>query len=314
MRTLLIVLFLLACSSSFAQLAVSRIQYVYELKKELGSKAWPAFGEEKYNIPIIYFNGDTTYIANPHNKFLQQFNPAMIFESPGLKVFRLNYRIDTARLRMFVSMTSGPDTTLYDYNTPYMKCNSQEEFIAVTGFKPDLRGWAAIIMHEFFHGFQVQQEDYRKYAMQHNLLNRAIGETLQNLFDTYAWYRDGVTEENTLLLKAIASKQNAETDSLISTFFTLRNKRRSHINTGAGFPFDFYEKAFETLEGTARFIEAGFLRQHELEKVSEGDYYYATGFNMVRLLKKKNIGFTAVLFIQPSVTLEDLLKQSITAQ
>lgn len=337
MRKCLGIFLLLSSCSCYSQdittkLAIARIQYVYKLKKEIGDKAWPSFGDEKYNIPIIYYAGDSTYIANPHEKFQQQFKPRLIFKNGATKIFQLNYRIDTARLRMMVSVTFGPDTTAYDYYTPYMKCNSREEFIKVTNFQPDTRGWAAMILHEFFHGFQLQFVNYLRYTAQANLTNRAIGEALQNLYATQQWYKDYVHTENELLIKACNANGKRETDSLINEFFKVRNERRSHISTGPDFKFDFNEKNFETLEGCARFIEYYVLtipvgdkklvsvdehftnkpsplpeRIDALGKVTEGDYYYATGYNLARLLTKLKIDFKAMLFSEPNVNLEDIL-------
>lgn len=337
MRTSLAIFFLLTtcicCSQDkTTKLAIARIQYVYQLKKEIGNKAWPSFGEEKYNIPIIYYAGDTTYIANPHEKFQKQFNPRLIFTSGDIKIFQLNHRIDTARLRMLVSVTFGPDTAAYDYYTPYMKCNSREEFIKVTNFRPDTQGWAAMILHEFFHGFQFQYDGYLRYASQANLTNRAIGEALQNLYATQQWYKDYVNTENQLLMKAYKANRKKETDSLIDEFFKIRNERRSHISSSPDFKFDLNEKNFETLEGCARFIEYYVFTipvgdKHltsidenftinpshlpgsidALGNVTEGDYYYATGFNIARLLTKLNIDFKPMLFKQPDISLEDIL-------
>ena len=99
------------------------------------------------------------------------------------------------------------------------------------------------------------------------------------------------------------------------------------------------EKAFETLEGTARFVVASFL-QHRVtdDGLSAIDtnfsvhaytntfpstlpeyfymtdisqiYFYATGYNEVCLLKKLKINYPAMLFTKPSLTLEDILQGS----
>jgi len=335
--TILCLLTGLACfsQSKTEELAIARIQYVYKLKKAIGDKIWPSFGNDKYNIPIIYYSGDTTFVANPHPKFVKQYDPIPIFVRSKLSVYRINRRIDTVQLRMMVSVSYGPDTTLYDYNTPYMKCNSREEFIQATPFKPDTRGWVAIILHEFFHGFQFLHEGYRDYVARHNFIYSAVRDPLQNLFRTQDWYRDYLKSENDLLLKACKSENRQQTDSLIRVFFDIRKERRSRIKTDSDFDFELTEKSFETMEGCARYVEAmlfsyyvkdrqlaavdtafnnkGNSRENieALERITEGDYYYATGYNIVRLLKKLNIDFSSVLFKNPSVTLEELLRKSI---
>ena len=318
-----------------AELAIARIQYVYKVKKAVGNGAWPSFGNDKYNIPIIYFAGDTTFIANPHPKFIQQFTPTKIFQKKDLVIYRVDHRLDTVRLRMLTTINFGPDTSSYDYNAPYMKCNSREELIQVTQFKPDTRGWVNIIMHEFFHGFQFLHNDYRQFVAQNNFIYSAMRDPLQNLFNSEIWYKDLASLENELLIMANRSTDRKEADSLIGVFFKTRNERRSRIQANPDYNFAFVEKAYETMEGCARFVESYFITEYVRDKrlasidpafkrnantqslldslgiVTAGDYYYATGYNIMRLLKKRNIPFTSILFKQPTATLEDMLWQSI---
>lgn len=340
MRIVLIILsfsiaFISKAQTKSSDLAIARIQYIYKVKQALGNNLWSSFGDERYNIPLIYFNGDTTYIANPHLKFIRKYSPRLIYKKGKLKIFQLDFRIDTARMRMLTSMTNGPDTTLYDYNDPYMKCSSREEFINTTGFQPTTQGWVAIVLHECFHGFQYRHPAYYQYASQHNLINLSAGTALQNLYITYPWYKDYIDTENDLLLKAIAATGKQTRDSLIGEFLKVRAERRSHISSGSDTTFNVMEKNFETMEGTARFAEAYILSSplkdkdimavdphfnkdnvaapladiESLAMASTGNYYYATGYNMIRLLKKMNVDYSKLFFKQPSLTLEDVLWQ-----
>jgi len=331
----LLIAFTCLAQDKTTQLAIERIQYIYTIKQALGNKAWPSFGKDSYNIPLIYYAGDTTFIANPHPKLMKQFNPAPIFRKGKIAIFKLDYRIDSTRMRMLVSMSPGPDTSAYDYNDPYMQCSSREEFARVSGFQANTQGWAAIVLHECFHGFQYLHSGYHQYAIQNNLTNISAGKTLQGLYTEYQWYKDYINTENDLLLKAIKAASQQETDSLVAAFFTTRQQRRSHIGSDAGLAFSMLEKNFETMEGTARFIEAYALSfpvkdKHmatvdphfskdniagsqeeidDLSKATTGNYYYATGYNITRLLKKMKVAYDAILFKQPSITLEDMLRE-----
>lgn len=316
------------------ELAIQRLQYLYQLKR-LMEPAWPMFGDDRYNIPILYFAGDTTFVANPHEKFIRLFQPERIFHKGDITIYRLDHRIDTAKLQMQVSVTFA-DSTVYNYREPYMKCNSREEFIKITEFIPDELGWAAMIMHEFFHGFQILHAPYQEYLYQNNLTIQGATDAMQGLFMSQVWYTDMVNVENDLLVKAIASGQEEEIYRFITEFFAVRDERRSRIDAGPDFDFGQQERSFETLEGTARFMEfyllsnarqnkeirGIFLKMGEdylpdvtqttegLSKTTEGHYYYATGYNMTCLLKKLKIDYTSVLFNQPVVTLEDLLRNN----
>lgn len=165
-------------------------------------------------------------------------------------------------------------------------------------------------------------------------MNEGGAKSLSQLYFSHKWFKDLVDRENNLLLQAIQSNRQTKTDSLIKEFFKVRNERRAHISA-SDFDFGQLEKSFETLEGSARFIEAfvlshpikdrylasidnqfsktGNLTSKELEYIYDtkvsGSYFYATGYNILRLLKKLKVDYEALLFKQPSLTLEDILRQ-----
>ena len=51
------------------QLAVARMQYIYLAKQTAGDSMWPSFGNDRYNIPLLYYSNNTTFVSNPHQKF-----------------------------------------------------------------------------------------------------------------------------------------------------------------------------------------------------------------------------------------------------
>jgi len=317
-----------------AQLAVARIQHIYLLTKQASENSvWGSFGSNRYNIPLIYYAGDTTYIANPSAKFLKQFKPKLIFETRGTKIFKMDSRLDTAPMHMEVGVSTG-DTTAYDYYKPHMRCSSREEFEKVTGFKTDTRTWASMVLHECFHAFQFFHKEYIREGFKNNVMFPVVGERLQRLYSSFDWFKRYIDMENALILKAIQSTRKQETDSLIREFFKVRDQRRSQTKPVTDQDISFLEKSFETLEGTARFVEAYaleypandprlktvdanfdavrtalFAMPESLFKTEISQrYYYATGYNITRLLKKLGHDYTTVLFQQPLVTLEDILK------
>ncbi|MBV9962451.1 MAG: hypothetical protein JO072_09405 [Parafilimonas sp.] len=319
------------------QLAIARVQYIYHAKKLTGNAAWAAYGSNQYNIPLIYYANDTTYIANPHEKFLNQFHPQLIFNTDSLKIYQLNRRIDEAPFHMQVSINFQGDTSAYDYFSPYMKCSSREEFEHVTGYATSTQIWASMVLHECFHGFQFLHKGYTEYAVQTGFIMTSIGDSLQQLYNSLQWFKQSADAENNLLLQAIKSSSKQETDSLVQQFFKLRNKRRLRTNSETKHNITLLEKCFETLEGTARFVEASSLenplpdstlstidtsfaiKQETSFKLPEylykteisQRYFYTTGYNEIRLLQKMRIDYAAQLFNQPSVTAEDILHASI---
>lgn len=321
---------------SVTKLAIARIQYVYKVKQITGNSAWSTFGNERYNIPLVYYAGNATFVANPAVKFLKKFNPPKVFENKRIKIFKLDFRLDSTPFHMITSMSISGDTAAYDYLSPYIKCSSREEFESFTGYKTSTRQWTALVLHEFFHGFQHMHKGYTAQTLKEGTLNVAVGENLQKLYTYFDWFRNAIDTENDLLLRAIDSDQENETDSLIREFFKVREKRRSMTKTETNNDIDLLERSFENFEGTARFTEAYILEHpvndkemetidgnftvggshyskahEELFKTTTGRYYYATGYNMTRLLKKRKAGYEKVLFNQVTLTLEDLLKQSM---
>ena len=85
MRMLFVPLIFLLCTSSHpekdasTQLAIARIQYIYLVKKTIGNAVWTGFGGKQYNIPLLYYTIDATFISNPDEKFLKQFHPKLVF-------------------------------------------------------------------------------------------------------------------------------------------------------------------------------------------------------------------------------------------
>jgi len=153
------------------------------------------------------------------------------------------------------------------------------------------------------------------------------------LYASYEWFKKYVDEENNSLLLAIQSKNKKQTDSLITAFFKVRDKRRSQTRLELKRDIIRLEKGFESMEGTARFMEAYALEypvpDPELMAIDslfklEIDYrldeslyntavsqvyYYATGYNITRLLRKLKIDYVSQLFNRSALTVEDLLRR-----
>jgi|GEM_PF-1033199 len=342
-RMLLTAVIFLVCTSfhpekdTSAQLAIARIQYIYFVKKTIGDAAWSGFGNKKYNIPLLYYTDNATFISNPGEQFLRQFHPKLVFENKTTKIFRLGYRIDNISFHMHVTIGVGEDSTAYDYYPPYIRCSSREEFETATGYKTNTRLWVSMVLHECFHGFQFLHEGYTKEAIETGFILPSAGDSLQQLYRSKEWYKGYVDSENNLLLKAIACSNKKGTDSLLRQFFTVRSERRLRAKSEINHDIALLEKSFETFEGTARFIEA-YVLEHPvndralskidssftieqkvagftsnipqyLYKTEVSDrYFYAMGYNEARLLKKMNISYTSMLFNQPALTLEDILQ------
>ncbi len=56
-------------------------------------------------------------------------------------------------------------------------------------------------------------------------------------------------------------------------------------------------------------VKFNFKNEKWLYLTNHTKYYYATGFNIIRLLDKLNVDYKSRLFIEKELTLEDILKE-----
>lgn len=317
------------------RVVIDRIEYVYGLKSLIGQKIWQGFDEERFDVPLIYYSGSSSYIANPTAKFTDSFKPDLIFEGKGLKIYKTAL-LDSIPFHMSVGMEFS-DTAVYNYRSPFMYCSSVEITRNTVPDVPSTEVWATMVLHEYFHGFQFEHPEFFDY-FEKTILSMPK-DSLQNIHRSNEWFRESVEKENDLLLSALEATERDETCSLIDLFFQLREERFEKVTELLQLNIRPTEELFETVEGTARYVEYGlyngFLTKPPLEKVVESDscyysyayfrdfkfeneqwlykakgvsYFYATGFNLARLLDKLKIEYKSRLFNEGKLSLEKVLK------
>jgi hypothetical protein len=193
-----------------------------------------------------------------------------------------------------------------------------------------------MVLHEYFHAFQFKHPEHLAYFVSE--IARYPEDTLRATFHAHVWFGTMVKQENELLLEAIGSDDLKEIAALLEQFQKIRNDRRRRLLTETGFEIGATEKAFETKEGTARYIEwrlyqlfadlppdgtlarvdtmylgnSGF-HDHSIEnetwmhKTIGQNYFYSTGLNLTRLFDKWNVVYKDRLFRQGGLSLEDIL-------
>ncbi|MBX0333178.1 hypothetical protein K3G39_08000 [Pontibacter sp. HSC-14F20] len=323
--------------SSPDQLVFHRMAYVYSLKPPIAKEIWLSFDEKQYDVPLIYYTDSSSFIANPTNKFLKIYNPTQVFQNSDLKVYKTATRLDSIPFHMAVNFTFG-DSSGYDNYAPFMHCSSLEETGKVVKDVATTEVWVTMVVHEYFHGFQFQHKNYLQYFA--DSIATFQKHKLKELYNDHTWFKQGIDRENDLLLKALEADDREETRRLIATFFEEREKRRNETSQKLNLAIAAYEKTYETLEGTARYVEQKlyekFSHKHpdatlqksdsayhaynsfkvyKLEKdewlyltPKSGVYFYATGFNMTRLFDKLNVRYKDRLFKENHLSLEDILR------
>jgi hypothetical protein len=340
MRSVLIMIIFFSCADKTTrpdELILNRIEYVYSLKSIIDQNIWKDFDDKRFDVPLIYYNDTCCYVANPTDKFLRLFKPRLVFENEKIKIYKTDSLIDDIPFHMETSILFG-DTSRYQCRSPFMACSSLEltkrKIKELTGSEL----WATMVIHEYFHGFQFKHNDCRDYVIQH--IATVPPDSLPKFYHENEWFRESVDKENELLLAAIRVKQYSEASNLIRSFFELRDKRRQKTMDELKIDVKTVEEIYETMEGAARYTEYGlynvFLTKpvdHKLEKTdtsyhsykyflnfklenekwmyltNETTYFYATGFNLARLLEKMKIEFKQRLFNEPGLSLEEVLRQ-----
>jgi hypothetical protein len=317
----------------------ARIEFVYKLKQTVAKDVWKTFNDTEYDVPLIYFTDTSSYIANPTQKFLSTFKSEPVYESQRLKVYKTERRVDNIPFHMETGMTLGTPTDEYNYHSPFMNCSSYE---VVHKTIPDVLSteeWTTMIMHEYFHGYQHRHQPHLDYYEQHIVTIGQPDSLLKAFYKNNDWYKNSIDLENGYLLKAIDESDKKVRERFIDTFFSLREERRALTKQKLSIDIEPYEKCYETMEGTARYVEYSLYnlfstmqadkklansdtsfksfskyRNYSIEKdkwlylTSKTTYFYASGFNMARLLDKLAVEYKSKLFKQGSLSLEELLR------
>ncbi len=312
-----------------------RITFVYNLKQTVEETTWKTFNNKEYDLPLIYFTDTSSYIANPTTKFLNTFKSELVFEDRQIKIYKTK-RIDSIQFHMETGLTMGEPTDKYNYHSPFMNCSSYEEAHKTIPKINATEQWATLIMHEYFHGYQYKHKAYIEYYEKE--IVQIQPDSLIALYKNNDWFKKSIDQENQLLLNALNEKDSLKTSSLIKDFFKLRNQRRKIVLEKLNFDISTFEKCYETMEGTARYVEfslyntfstrrpdykllksdssfKSFEKYHKydikkdewLYLSEKTSYFYATGFNIVRLLDKLKIEYKSILFRTGEVSAEDLL-------
>jgi len=314
-----------------------RIEFVFNLKETIGKDVWKSFAVKEFDVPLIYYTDTSSYVANPTDKFLAAFKSKLVFENSQIKIFKTDKRVDDLPFHMETSMSLGTPTDNYDFHSPFMMCSSYEEVLKKIPDITSTEEWVTMIIHEYFHGFQYKHLAFIKYYEENIVQIQA--DSLTKIYKNNSWFKETIDKENQLLLNAINETNDSKTEQFIDEFFEIRNQRRKETQQKLKFDISNYEKCYETMEGTARYVEYSLynkfstsrpdkklmnsdtsfksfekFRNYTIEKdkwlylTEKTTYFYAVGFNMARLLDKLEIKYKSKLFNQGGISLEDILK------
>lgn len=315
----------------------NRIEYVFSLKSIIRENVWKDFDDDKFDLPLIYYADTCCYVTNPTEDFLNRYRPDLVHENGKVKIYK-TFLLDSIPFHMQVSITFGDPSGDYDYKSPFMKCSSVETTCRTIPGVSSTEEWAMMVLHEYFHGFQFRHPDFLVYFEQ-NVMS-FVPDSIKYKYKSGVWFKESIDRENSLLLAALESTDDRTISDSIDAFFRIREQRRERAKREFGFDVGCTEKVFETMEGTARYIEYNLRRHFAAEDTENGllksdpcfhadagfrdfklenakwmyrtdksVYFYATGFNIVRLLDKLGVDYKSRLFNEGGMSLERLLRE-----
>jgi len=324
-------------TTSPERIILDRIRYIYSLKSSIDTDTWPEFSGDSFDVPLVYYTDSLCYVANPTDRFLSSFQAELVFQDQQLSIFKTAL-LDRIPFHMATEIILGDSTSDYNFQSPYMYCSSPE----ITGkFVPDVHStelWATMVLHEYFHGFQYKHPQFLDFYTR----NIGVGaDTLKALYKDNEWYKESVDRENDTLLKALSSDSPDEIQKCLARFFALRDRRFGRARETLKSDIQLIEATYETMEGTARYVEYSLyskfasmapdmnLSQSDtlfhsydyfknysitndkwLYLTAETSYYYATGFNIARLLDKMGVEYKTRLFSEDS-SLDSILREQM---
>lgn len=307
--------------------ACDRLTLFYEAKALVGKSIWYGLNDPSIVPPLLYFTDSTTYIAYSNDELFKRKEYVFINCQGGMKLQKLEHRLDDQPFHMENKMSFKDTSSLY-YYTPMMLCSDTE---TMHQYVPDFETteeWLQLVMHEYFHSFQFSHDKTISYLAD-NI--RISADTLDNIYINNAWFRQEVKKENQLLLKAIETRNEDSLTWYIDEFNIHRANRRLKYQDASEFDLTSAENFWETIEGTARYVEYymatyftnisindslecdslfhNFERYKLLDLENQEEfkqrtvimpaYYYATGFNLCRLMDKLDFKYERELFTKP---------------
>ena len=300
MKTIAMILLLVTVTSAQGHNKdVERLQYVYALKEVINDSVWKGFADKQYDVPLLYYADTCCYVVNPTEKFLAKYPSVLVHSGSDIQIFQTK-RVDDKPFHMHVTFTDVEENI--DYRTPIMRCSSLELTSKTIPDVTSVNEWATMVMHEYFHGFQFKHDGY--LDIYEAITNAVLPDTLTTLAACHDWYSEAITQENDLLLKAIDTNDIEASRAYILSFLKLRNERRERVKKDLGIDIVALEQLYETMEGSARYIEYCLYRHFGDFNLSDAKwlytvgrkYYYATGFNLLRLLDKLGIEYHSRIF------------------
>ena len=325
-------------------LSSRRIAFVLNLKQLVAEKTWPDFGVKKTEGTLIYFNGNKSEVFFPNAlviKTLEDYDQHS-------ENYLLTSRTDSVPYHMENMLSfDETDSLRFYYDSPVEQYSSVEEIANYIPGVESTEMWSTMVIHEMFHHYQLNNENYRTYAKSPISSLALNPNTLISLFKEDQNFLPMIQSENEYLMQALSEEDTIVRDELISKYLNARGSR-IQLYSQAYPDLEQVENFYVIQEGSARYIEYEsmlilsdyannsnspvisndpmFKSYSEFKEVNLNDktfdyltyaspstYYYAIGFNMMRLLDELKVEYKSKLLNNPYIGLHNYLEDYINA-
>ena len=291
---------------------IGRLKYVYVLKNVINDRVWQGFADKENDVPLICYDDTCCYVVNPSDKIQAQCKAKLVYQDDDVNIFQMQ-RIDNIPFHMHMTITDDEDKI--DYRTPTIRCSSLEQTSKTIPDVTTVKEWVTMVMHEYFHGFQFKQDGF--FDAYERIFEVCPQDTLSALQTQHKWFKECILQENEQLLKAINAPDLDATKAYIRAFLEMRDIRRLRIKEEQNIDITSAEQYMEIMEGSARYIEYQLYECFGDFNLTDAkwlytigkNYYYATGFNLLRLLDKLGIEYHSHIFTDITVLEKTLREQ-----
>ncbi|WKK67045.1 hypothetical protein [Lutimonas zeaxanthinifaciens] len=325
-------------------LSTSRISFVLNLKKSVAEKSWLDFGKKRTEGTLIYFDGDKSEVFFPGPQIFRRLHDYDKFTDDYL----LTERTDSFPYHMEVMISfNEKDSLEFFYKNPVEQYSSVEEIEKYIPSVVSTEMWSTMVVHEMFHHFQYNNENFVKYAESEIGILPFDSRNLVALCQEDEQFLTLIQSENKILMEAISEGNKNNRNALISSYLDKRENRITKY--GSEYPhLEQVENYYIIQEGSARYIEYqsmfmlkryfnnsdaptilndpkfnSFLEFEEIDMENSDfnylvyagptDYHYTIGFNTMRLLDKLKIEYKKDLLDNPEKGLHQYLADYINS-
>lgn len=295
-----------------------RLNYLMALKKRVAQDHWPAYGKRAIENEVRFYTEQGVYLVHPQLQTLSETRTEPC-ACPGFALFRVSDSLNTS-YQMFTNFADG-----------IAACNDVTVSRRYIPEVPDTETWAVMIIHEMFHQYQTSHNAFqqRAVAMIKGGLHLSA-DSIREIYSLHPGFKKAVNEENDLLLACLQTTRKPAIDSMLTRLLRIRKARLATYRKVTGFDLSVKEEFEQIAEAGTRYIEYHLSNNfkkypvdaqlaavdtsyranrgfgtYSIEKEGQylyktsSVYYYALGFNSIRLLEKLGIPFKSRMYAEP---------------